>query len=81
MQGLFGGAGQGAHVVFVGLHGEFGIFAFAMEGIFGGGGGKNAFFAVYDGDANVESSEVYAGYYGHIGLLVILLFQNRGFRG
>ena len=78
MQGLFGGGGQSAHVVFVGLRGVLGIFAFAVEGIFGDGGGEDAFFAVYDGDANVESTEVYARYYGHIGLLVILLCR-RGF--
>ena len=80
LKSLFGGGGEGAHVVFVGLRGELGIFAFTVEGIFGDGGIEDAFFAIHDGDAHAESAKIDAGYHGHIGLLVILCLQNRGFK-
>jgi hypothetical protein len=53
-------------VVFVGLGGEIGIFAFAMKGIFGNGGRKKPALAVDDRDADAKGAEIYSRYDSHV---------------
>ena len=64
-QRVAGCGGQGSHLVGVGLGGEIGIFAAAVQGIRGRGGADGAFLAVDQGNANTESAEVNAGDDGH----------------
>jgi hypothetical protein len=56
---------QGAHLIVVRLRGIFRIFAFAMERIFGKRSRKQTAFAVHDGNANAQSSEIYSSYDCH----------------
>ena len=64
--GLARGFDEGVHLVLMGLRGVVGVFAFAVEWVFGDGGGETALLAVEEGDANAEGSEIYACYCGHL---------------
>src|SRR5713226_9747097 len=57
---------QGAHMIFMRLRGVFGIFAFAVQGIFGDGGSEQAALAVHDGNSNVQSSKIHADNHRHV---------------
>jgi len=57
--------GQGGHLVGVGLGGEVGIVAAAVERVRGSGGADGTARAVDKGDAHAESAEVNAGDDGH----------------
>ena len=59
------GLGQRAHVIFVRLRGEVGIFALAVQGIFGDCGSQQSALAVDDRDADAERAEIYACNDGH----------------
>src|SRR5690348_2855176 len=65
LHGFARGRGERAHVIFMGLRGELGIFAAAMQGIFGDGGSEDALLAVHDGNADAQSTEIYASDDGH----------------
>jgi hypothetical protein len=47
------------------LRGVFRIFAFAMERVFGKRSREESSFAVYDGNANAQSSEIDSSYDCH----------------
>jgi hypothetical protein len=47
-------------MIFMRLRGIFGIFAFAVEGIFGDGGSEQAALAVHQGNANTQSSKIHS---------------------
>ena len=61
LERLARGGGQGAHVVVMRLRGVFGIFALAMQRIFGNGGVEQAALAVHDGDADAQGAEIHSG--------------------
>ena len=65
LDSLARGDGQGAHLIVVRLRGVFRIFALAMEGIFGERSGEQTAFAIHDGNANAQSSEIDSSYDGH----------------
>ena len=55
---LAGGADEGGHLLGVGLGGEVGVFATAVEGVFGCGGAEASAFAVEQRDAHAEGAEI-----------------------
>ena len=55
------GGDEGGHLVGVGLGGEVGVFALAMEGVAGGGGAEAAALAVEETYAGTEGSEIDSG--------------------
>ena len=59
------GRREGAHVIFMRLRGVLGIFAFAMEGIFGDGGSQQAAFAVHQRNSDAQSSKINPGNHRH----------------
>jgi hypothetical protein len=60
-----GGAGECCHLVGMGLGGEVGVFAAAMERVGGGCGADGAARAIDKSDAHAESAEINAGDDGH----------------
>jgi hypothetical protein len=65
LHGLPSGGGQSAHMVFVRLGGVFGVFALAVQRIFGDGGFQQAALAVNDRDADAQRPEVDSSHNGH----------------
>src|SRR5581483_11649789 len=64
-ESLAGGFDEGVHLILMGLRGVVGVFALAVERVFGDGGGETAFVAVEKSNANAEGSEIYACNDGH----------------
>ena len=56
---------QCAHVIMMRLRGVFWIFALAMQRIFLDSGGEQSAFAVDEGDAHAQSSEIDTRYNRH----------------
>jgi len=63
--GLASSARQGAHLVVVRLRGEFRIFTLAMERVVRKRGREQTPFAIYDRNANAQSSEIDSSYDRH----------------
>src|ERR1700739_3332556 len=59
------GRGQSLHVIRMRLRGKFGVFAFAMKGIFGNGGSEQPSFAIHQRNAHAQSPKVNACNYSH----------------
>jgi hypothetical protein len=70
-EGVASGFGEGAHLVRVGLGGEVGVVAFAVERVFAEGRAEASAVGGKDGDADAERAEVDACNNGHGTILVL----------
>src|SRR5580658_10260728 len=65
LQGLACCRSQCPHVIVMGLGGVFGVFALAVQRIFGDGGFEQAAFTIDERNANAERSEIDSRHDGH----------------
>ena len=75
--GLARGPYQRVHLVLVRLRGVVGVFALAVERVFGNGRAEAALFAVKKSYANAECSKIYACDDGHCSSLCLPSFSKR----
>ena len=75
------GFDEGAHLVGVGLGGVVGVFAFAVEGVFGGGCAETSADAVEERYTNAEGSEVDSCDDCHVGCLAEIADTSSHFAG
>jgi hypothetical protein len=57
--------GKRPHVIFMGLGSVFGIFALAVQRVLGDRGFEQASFAIDQGNANAQCSEIHSSHEGH----------------